>query len=103
MPSKATWDKDYVESFRREPEGWAVYPPIKSSKLKPGMCGYFDVNGVWQTIVDLSDHEAVKNANLPPVHNVTFSPGNLADNKKWGVRTSAGVQQCDASVVLKGA
>jgi hypothetical protein len=97
MSSKENWAKDYVECFRGQPEGWAIYQPIKSTALKPGMCGYFDVDGIWQTIVDLANADDVKSKNLPPVHDVTFSGGNLATTKHWGLRTSRDVEQKDIS------
>jgi hypothetical protein len=93
MPSKDTWDKDYVECFKGQPEGWPVYPPIQATKLKPGMCGYFDIDGIWQTIVDLTDEADVRAKNLRAAHGVTVGPGNLADTKKWGLRTSTNVEQ----------
>lgn len=100
MTSNENWDKDYVECFKRQPEGWAVYPPIKASKLKPGMCGYFDVDGIWQTIVDLTNPFDVKAKQLPPVHDVTFSGGNLADMKQWGLRKSAEVEQFEITAAV---
>jgi len=101
MPSKEDWANDYAECFSGEREGWAVYPPIKSTALKPGMCGYFDVDGIWQTIVDLADPDDVKNKKLPPVCDVTFSSGNLAESKSWGLRMSRDVKQEDITADVK--
>lgn len=97
MPSREDWANDYVECFKGQPEGWAVYPPIKSSALKPGMCGYFDVDGIWQTIVDLTDPNDAKSKNLPAVEDVIFSPGNLADTKHWPLRKTRNIQQEDVT------
>lgn len=103
MPLRTRWANDYTECFRGQDEGWAVYPPIKSSALKPGMCGYFDVDGIWQTIVDLTNPDDVQSKNLPAVHDVEFSSGNLADTKHWGLRKSKDVSQEDitAQVMAK--
>lgn len=101
MPSKENWAEDYVECFRGQPEGWAIYQPIRSSSLKPGMCGYFDVDGMWQTIVDLTNPDYAKSKNLPPVHGVTYSEGNLATTKHWGLRKSTDVKQEDISADVR--
>lgn len=103
MPSRGNWAEDYVECFSGQAEGWPLYHPIKSTALKPGMCGYFDVDGVWQTIVDLTDPNDVKAKDFPPVHGVTYSGGNLATIKHWGIRKSRDVQEQDisASVAAK--
>lgn len=93
MLSKQTWAEDYVECFKGQPEGWPLYPAIKSTALKPGMCGYFDVDGIWQVIVDLSDPEDVQAKGYPPVHGVDYSGGNLAENAHWGVRKSEHVEE----------
>lgn len=57
------------------------------------MCGYFDVDGIWQTIVDLTDPDDVQSKNLLAVHDVEFSSGNLADAKHWGLRKSEDLRQ----------
>ena len=100
MPSKEGWAEDYMKCLSSQSEGWAIYSPIKSSALKPGMCGYFDIDGIWQTIVDLTDPDDVKSKNLPPVHDVVFSGGNLASTKHWGLRTSRDIKQDDISAEL---
>lgn len=97
MPSREDWADDYAECFRGQREGWAVYQPIKSSALKPGMCGYFDIDGIWQTIVDLTNPDDVNKKKLPPVGDVIFSPGNLAESKHWGLRMSRDVKQEDVT------
>lgn len=35
-------------------QGFALYKPWDSKWLKPGMCGYFDAEGDWNTIVDIT-------------------------------------------------
>jgi hypothetical protein len=102
MPSEENWAEDYVECFRGQAEGWPLYHPIKSTALKPGMCGYFDVDGMWQTIVDLTDPEDVKAKGFPPVHGVEYSSGNLAATTHWGVRKSTHVRQEDISASAAG-
>lgn len=35
-------------------QGFALYKPWESKWLKPGMCGFFDAEGDWNTIVDIT-------------------------------------------------
>jgi hypothetical protein len=53
-------DKVYVERFRSSQEGHAVWPKVLSDDMQPGACGYFNGDGDWVTIVQLTDIEAVK-------------------------------------------
>ncbi|KAK3620138.1 hypothetical protein LTR22_025710, partial [Elasticomyces elasticus] len=101
MPSKKSWANEFVECFSEQPEGCAIYQPIKSSAMKPGMCGYFDVDGIWQTIVDLTNPDHVKAKNLPPVDGVAFSGPNLATTRNWGLRTSRDIKKEDISTDVK--
>ena len=59
MPLKRE-DTVFAEGFRFSQEGHAVWPKILSSEMKPGACGYFNGDGDWVTIVQLTDTEAVK-------------------------------------------
>ncbi len=53
-------DKVYVARFRSSQEGHAVWPKVLSDDIQPGACGYFNGDGDWVTIVQLTDIEAVR-------------------------------------------
>ena len=43
----------YANSMRHHPFGYAIYHPVEKTDLKPGSCGYFDRDGVWNPICQI--------------------------------------------------
>ena len=53
-------DALYAEGLRYSQEGHALWPKVLSNDMKPGACGYFNGDGDWITVVQLTDLEAVQ-------------------------------------------
>jgi len=51
-PSKSL-DVQYAEAFNDQALGHALLHPCPTERLHPGVCGYFDEDGDWRTIVDI--------------------------------------------------
>lgn len=86
------WDVVYARCFQNQPEGHAVYEPLTTNELKPGICGFWDHHGNWQTIADLSDLKALSSSGY------TFVPGleyKSITRGKWRVRTSEHVTKLE--------
>ena len=47
----------YAEAFADQSLGHALLHPCPTNRLYPGVCGYFDVEGDWHTILDIPDLE----------------------------------------------
>ncbi|KIW88217.1 uncharacterized protein Z519_11328 [Cladophialophora bantiana CBS 173.52] len=92
-----TISEQYAEYFAHQPEGMAVYRGIDSTMLRPGMCGYFDVNGEWRTIVDLTDSSDLQARGLPDVGQLTCSLEKDQNQENWWIRRSNDVVQKQVS------
>ncbi|KAI8180462.1 hypothetical protein K4K51_002620 [Colletotrichum sp. SAR 10_75] len=78
----------YNDAMRIFGRGHAFYLTVPGSKLRPGMCGYIDNNGLWNNIVDLTDQDALaaKGFTAP-----TGLEATETDSAVWGHITSSGV------------
>ncbi|KAL6229366.1 hypothetical protein BDW75DRAFT_245798 [Aspergillus navahoensis] len=61
MPDISLYDQ-YAELMNHNPEGRFLYIPQRYSDFHPGSVGYFDRNGGWNEITDLSKPELVEKA-----------------------------------------
>ena len=43
----------YNNAFEEQALGYALLHPLSTDRLHPGVCGYFDADGDWKTIVDI--------------------------------------------------
>ena len=43
----------YAEAFNDQALGYGLIHPVSTERLHPGVCGYFDDDGDWKTIVDI--------------------------------------------------
>src|SRR5580692_9603574 len=43
----------YAQGFQYDSLGYGLLHPCSSDRLLPGVCGYFDEEGDWRTIVDI--------------------------------------------------
>ncbi|KAK5798345.1 hypothetical protein VI817_004635 [Penicillium citrinum] len=53
-PSKRPLDLEYAEQMQYHPYGTALYRPQPRDIFHPGMVGYFNEDGDWNPIIDLS-------------------------------------------------
>jgi len=50
----------YAQEFQNESLGYGLLHPCSSDRLHPGVCGYFDEEGDFRTIVDILQIEPGK-------------------------------------------
>ena len=85
----------YAEGFQHQSLGYALLHPSSTERLHPGVCGYFDDEGDWKTIVDipqikdgevaaLGDLKFVPLDNIPPLPQPTVM--------RWEPKCSADVE-----------
>jgi hypothetical protein len=90
MPKSKRLDKVYAELLGNHPEGHAIYKLVTTAQIKPGACGYFDSEGDWNSIIQLSDAEALNRGEwtqLKEELKIDTDPG--ADH--WGPKCSQDV------------
>ncbi|KAK4142188.1 uncharacterized protein C8A04DRAFT_30144 [Dichotomopilus funicola] len=54
MPNNARLDRVYARLLQDHPYGWALYKKVTAQELYPGCCGYFDSDGDWRLLLDLT-------------------------------------------------
>ena len=66
----------YNKAFEEQALGYALLHPASTDRIHPGVCGYFDGEGDWKTIVDIPQIKALTDEkrkwfapmdDLPPV------------------------------------
>ena len=50
----------YNKAFQEQALGYALLHPAPTDRVHPGVCGYFDGEGDWKTIVDIPQIKASK-------------------------------------------
>jgi hypothetical protein len=89
--------KVYAENMAHHPYGYALYKPVLSSTLKPGSCGYFDTQGNWQPLVDLTSPNSLQKYGLssPKEELESISP---EENISWGPKVSRRVTEVNLDI-----
>ncbi|KAL7799321.1 hypothetical protein V8C43DRAFT_313363 [Trichoderma afarasin] len=73
------------------PYGWALYKKVTTRDIHPGSCGYFDSEGDWNTITDLSSpQDLVSQGWAIPDEEIYDSNG--PGSTIWGPKSSNSVQ-----------
>lgn len=94
-------DVVFQNQFRNFPEGHALYLPVPSAAMKPGTCGYFDHNGDWQTIVQLTDSGALEHGGWTAAKGIDVNPNRVREC--WGAMASENVFQFDPNLEIGSA
>ena len=82
----------YAENMIHHPYGYALYKPVSSSILKPGSCGYFDAQGAWNPIADLTSPASLQKYGLSiPKEELERIP--IVENIAWGPKVSQRVTE----------
>jgi hypothetical protein len=99
MPNKNRWDVIYANCFENQPEGHALYKKVSITQLEPGTCGYFDQQGDWQQIVDLTKPDELKEKgySFVPGIKVTEDP----PGEGWPLRKSESIYRFDTTISAK--
>ena len=86
---KERTDRVYAEALKHVRDGHAVFPALATSILMPGICGYFDRNGDWQTIVNLASSKEIENNKFTKIPAFTVSdPTAISTTETYGVKLS---------------
>ncbi|KAM0470853.1 hypothetical protein ACHAPX_009727 [Trichoderma viride] len=93
MSGKSRLDRVYAQLMSDHPYGWGLYKKVTTRDLHPGSCGYFDPEGDWNTITDLSDPQNLTTQGW------TIPDDQLHDSEgpksaTWGPKTSSAIRSC---------
>ncbi|KAJ5260524.1 hypothetical protein N7478_012129 [Penicillium angulare] len=80
----------YASYMRNHPFGTALYTPLSIKEFHPGICGYFDSNGSWNPIADLSDSTKLEKQGYSTV-NEELERAPTDTDIQWGPLTSENV------------
>ncbi|KAL7924175.1 hypothetical protein ACQKWADRAFT_325363 [Trichoderma austrokoningii] len=92
MPAKSRLDRVYAQLMSDHPYGWGLYKKVTTRDMHPGSCGYFDSEGDWKFIIDLSsEHDLISQGWKIPDDGIydTNGPGSAT----WGPKVSNSVQK----------
>ena len=90
-------DRVFAEGFRFSQEGHAVWPKILSDEMKPGACGYFNGDGDWVTLVQLTATSAVKEILRLPTPASTTDIAPEAEATHRGSLNTTGVESVNTA------
>src|ERR1700742_5122289 len=85
----------YASVMRWRKYGYALYEPASARIVKPGVCGYFDGNGSWNPIADLTDNSDLQRNGLTPISALQAAP---TQEVEWGPKTSREVMMWKVDV-----
>ncbi|KAL6802263.1 hypothetical protein J3E68DRAFT_395675 [Trichoderma sp. SZMC 28012] len=90
MSGKSRLDKVYAQLMSDHPYGWGLYKKVTTPEIHPGSCGYFDSEGDWRSITDLSNPQDLNSQGWT-------IPDDIHDNKgprstTWGPKSSSSIQ-----------
>lgn len=91
MPGKSRLDRVYAQLMSEHPYGWALYKQVTTRDIHPGSCGYFDSEGDWNTITDLSSpQDLIGQGWTIPDEGIYDSNG--PGSTTWGPKCSNSIQ-----------
>jgi hypothetical protein len=88
-------DQIYSEQLDSHPEGHALYKKLSTLEIKPGSCGFFDHDGDWNPILQLSDENELKAGGWTLLNGVRI----IQDaGIRWRAKTSKGTTGIRAGI-----
>ncbi|KAF5227976.1 hypothetical protein FAUST_11408 [Fusarium austroamericanum] len=92
MGESSRLDRVYARLLCDHPYGWALYKKVTSQTLRPGTFGYFDTEGDWNSLIDITNDDSLAQEGLkPPNHPITRS--ETPDTFTWGPKSSVSVSR----------
>lgn len=91
MPGESRLDRVYARLMSNHPYGWALYKKVTAKDLRPGHCGFFDSDGDWYTLVDLTSpvqELALQGWEPPHAQIQNRDPESMV----WGPKSSSSVR-----------
>ncbi|KAK5448075.1 hypothetical protein LTS15_009099 [Exophiala xenobiotica] len=92
MTSDDRLDVLYAKCFGDQPEGHFLYRPASSGRLKSGVCGFFDHQGDWQVVADLTSPEDLEKEGYSSVSGIEVDEADIG-GAEWGLRMSWNIQR----------
>jgi hypothetical protein len=89
MPQRKFLPHIYANAMSNHGYGYALYEPVSSTIVKPGVCGYLDENGNWNPVANLTDSVSLSRDGLGPVGEVKWAP--VDEGRSWGPKVSNSV------------
>ncbi|PVH86406.1 hypothetical protein DL98DRAFT_582971 [Cadophora sp. DSE1049] len=78
----------YARSMQCHGYGHGFYEPESSDEVYPGLCGYIDESGRWQTVLDLADTTKTME---PGFTKLEIGPRMAPSKRRWDPKTSSAV------------
>ena len=73
--------QDYARSFQYLAQGRALYLPPSSHEMKPGAIGYFDWDGGWNQVANITEPNSLSQVSLT---GLAMTPEILQqDKRRW--------------------
>lgn len=85
----------YAEYMHNHPYGTAAYRPLPYRDFHPGSVGYFDSNGEWNPITDLSAPSTLTNGHFTPIQGLQRAPSDA--RIEWGPKASKNIKSHKAA------
>lgn len=92
MHGKSRLDRVYAQLMSDHPYGWGLYKKVTTRDIHPGSCGYFDSEGDWKSIIDLSSEQDFVSQGWTIPSDRLFD-GKEPESATWGPKTSNSVQR----------
>ncbi|KAK4642132.1 hypothetical protein QC761_512280 [Podospora bellae-mahoneyi] len=87
MPNNSRFHHVYARLLQDHPYGWTLYKKFTTDDLYPGCCGYFDSDGDWHYIVELTAGKDLVTSRGWTAPDDEFKPSSLI----WGPKKSRSV------------
>ena len=85
-------NKEYAEEMSWHDCGYALYHPVKSSALSIGDIGYFNEQGFWNRMGNITDAASLAKFNLKPIDVSLLDKAPPDDTIEWGPLLAKHVQ-----------
>lgn len=92
MSDESRLDRVYARLMLNHPYGWALYKKMTVRELRPGHCGYFDPDGDWHTLVDLTRPVETLAREGWRAPNAQIRNDCMPESMVWGPKSSSSVR-----------
>ena len=83
--------REYSRLLSSHGYGHALYEPVSSEELKPGFCGFFNSDKVWNPLFDLDNHDLLQQWGLSRCNVERGKP----TDRTWGPKNSAYIRETE--------
>ncbi|GJC86508.1 hypothetical protein ColLi_09346 [Colletotrichum liriopes] len=90
MSKSSRVDRVYARLLLDHAYGWGLFKKFTTRDIHPGVCGYFDSDGDWHTLVDLNDADDLASQGWSTL-DVPMNRDDKVDLMTWGPKKSGSV------------